>query len=684
MTLASIVHRAVLRVFAHGALLAILISCTGAVPEPSPNIVGAPSIQPTPPANSAESRPAPTPVAPSQTVPSATSGSAATPTSGGPHADAGVILFEADSPHIGIWRYEGVTGEVRELLVGHAIDQQGPAGAYVTAVAAMGVEKWRGPKLVGWDGAAVVDVCRSGPAVDIRPDGACLYLHPEGVFVRRDRDGPEKKLLPADWGATTVAWSPGGARAAFIRATPVAQGELDRRSVWILEPDGSLRRIHDAGQTDLRDLRWSPDGVYVSFRGSIGRHPDSRTVMTIADSLSGRVSQVEVSSGLIDDVAAWSPRGDVAFVSGSRPDSWNGGELLVRHSDGRITSIMGEDGGLVSLGPAWHPIRGHLAWVAGPASSVRRGYVGSRYSHVDCPGGSVEGVRWATDGEQLLLLCRAVAERNGMFELWLLATPGGFPGADPPRRLVSGIHDASRFRSVAWSRAVPPVTSERADARLFSASDPCPPFDRIGVGSPAAAGCLSQATGDFDGDGNADKLMIYADTWTSDRAIPDFWNARIAFGSGDVHIGRLEGIDKRLRPITRIAGDANGDGRDEIFVHLDHGASTEFWAMYLWDGSRLATARAGGEPLRLPVFGSTGHGAGFRCRAGVLELLGANRIGPDPTYNWTRRTLQWTDHRTLAEVAVERGAATGSPSGLPRSLDGFWAADCPSARSSDR
>lgn len=676
---------------APAALLAVLISCTAAVPEPTPSSAGAPSSQPATPANSPDPRPTPTTVAAAQPAPSATRGAAVTPTSGGPHADAGVILFEADSPHIGIWRYDGATGELRHLLLGHAIDQQGPAGAYVTAVAAMGVEKWRGPKLVGWDGMVVDDVCRSEAAVDIRSDGACLYAHPEGVFVRRDRDAPAKKLLPADWGATAVAWSPGGARSAFIRAIPGAASESAHHSVWILEPDGSLRRIHDAGQAAPRDLRWSPDGVYVSFRSSVGRHPDSRTVMTIADSLTGRVSQVEVSSGLIDDVTAWSPRGDLAFVSGSRPDSWNGGELLVRHSDGRITSVMGANGGLVSLDPAWHPIRGHLAWVAGPASSdpagrdapSRRGYVGSVHSPVDCPGGPVEGLRWSTDGEHLLLLCRALAEPDRTFELWLLATPEGRLSVDRPRQLVSGIRDASRSRSVAWSRAVPPIVSERADTGRFSDSDPCPPFDRIGVGSPAAAGCLSHATGDFDGDGAADKLMIYADTWTSDRAIPAFWNVKIAFASGNVHIGRLDGIDSRLRPLTRIAGDANGDGRDEIFIHLDHGASTEFWAMYLWDGSGLVAAREGGEPLRLPVFGSTGHGAGFRCSAGVLEVLGAGRIGPDPTYNWTRRTLEWTDHRTLTEVAVERGTAKLDTSGLPGSLDGFWSADCPSAQSSN-
>jgi hypothetical protein len=693
------------------ALLLIAISCVSSEVPPSPSPVATPAASPSlPPATATPLTPiaSATPVAP----PVREAGSAVT--SGGAVPEAGVIFFNAANN--ALWRYDGATGTVERVFFGHTIDAEGPNGVYVTALSALGPEKTRGPKLIGWDGVVHDDWCRTiHTIVSFRADGACLYLHPDGVFVRTAPTAGATRLLPADWGARDVAWSPGGARGALVRE--IATGDPSRRevSVWVLEPDGSLRRLYDAGRSHPFDLRWSGDGVYVSFLELPEGAPFEIADLVVADTLSLEVKRI-ANVDRLSARAQWLGSA-LAYVTGPGLDTWRGKELVVRWPGGDPISLMGRDGRQVALAPAWDLWRGMLAWIGGPASSEatakteylagrgvgeRRAYIArppitAGMAAVGCAGRSVEGVRWSGDGEQLLLLCRRVNEIGPAFELWLQPIADGQAPKGPPRLLVSGLGSAawidrgrapSLFEITGWSRATrPPIPGQDPDKdpTFFSS---CTPADRVGLATPPAAGCLTRLRADLDGDGRGDLVMVYADEWGPGHVPKEPAKIQVRFGSGRVWSGTLpgrgEGYPLAMVPQVRFAGDANRDGRDELFVMIDRGASTEFLGMLTWDGKQLVAVQEdtsrGPLPLRLPVGGTVTHGAGFVCASGLLVAQGI--ATHPPTYDqwdWVRTTYEWAGPSTVRARSRAQGTFEAGLDQQSRpEFTQYWSTRCPS------
>lgn len=92
----------------------------------------------------------------------------------------------------------------------------------------------------------------------------------------------------------------------------------------------------------------------------------------------------------------------------------------------------------------------------------------------------------------------------------------------------------------------------------------------------------TELSGDFDGDGRMDLLTL-----TLERSTQDLRRAKISFGSGLVHEQVLSEVS--YSPETRLVADVDRDGKDEIFIRLDHGASTEFMdpVVYRFDVERV-------------------------------------------------------------------------------------------------
>jgi len=161
--------------------------------------------------------------------------------------------------------------------------------------------------------------------------------------------------------------------------------------------------------------------------------------------------------------------------------TWENKELVVRSLDGRERVVHApSDEPRVALAPAWDQTHARLAWISGPAapgSGNGDGYVdgqgaGRRVALVDeknpfevrcAESRVVEGVRWSSDGEALLLLCRKPGRDPRPLELWLYRFADG-TSAPLVTGLVGdsvgagfGFYGAqpSLFSIAAWSRAVP-------------------------------------------------------------------------------------------------------------------------------------------------------------------------------------------------------------------------------------
>jgi hypothetical protein len=406
----------------------------------------------------------------------------AAPISYGAVADAGVLyIWGADD---GIYRYDGATGALMRVWGASTLARETAYGPYVLG-------RHGGITLLRWDGATE-PTCPRGSFADVSIRGTCAFIGAGtdgAVYV--DRGIGAQLLLPADWGATTFAWSPDGAELAIVRnerrPDPVPQYEpLWRSTLWHLDRHGALTKIFDSpnAMSFLFGLTWSFDR-----RLSVWESTTTSNSLA-ADGVGTTIHVVNVDTRAAVDLgtmlgkrawAQWSLDGRLAFVSGGGRETWGNKQLIVLERDGTRRVIAGalgrtSGGATAAIAPAWQPVFGspaQLAWIENPAEGIGassdyfRG-VGPAAQRVavlqtpsssvrlTCPGLVTEGVRWSADASAALLLCRAPGVEQHALQLWYAPLVGA------PRPLVTGLGDAgfgyyglqpSLFDIVAWSLA---------------------------------------------------------------------------------------------------------------------------------------------------------------------------------------------------------------------------------------
>jgi hypothetical protein len=179
---------------------------------------------------------------------------------------------------------------------------------------------------------------------------------------------------------------------------------------------------------------------------------------------------------------------------------------------------------------------------------------------------------------------------------------------------------------------------------------------------PTGAICVTVAHGDLDGDGTPDTAVVWGDP-----APPP--------SEGGKHQWHLAAVTSTATYETQfetaffegaIRGiiDVNADGRGQILVHVDHGASTEAWEAFMLVGSSLKqVTTTSGASFILGMYGSVMHGSRFDCvsdQAGVrlLSVMGfGGRTLPsgDVLFDWTVH-----NYRIRAAQAVLVGTSTGT------------------------
>jgi hypothetical protein len=135
--------------------------------------------------------------------------------------------------------------------------------------------------------------------------------------------------------------------------------------------------------------------------------------------------------------------------------------------------------------------------------------------------------------------------------------------------------------------------------------------------------------------------------------------------------------------LTLVAtADVNGDGRAEVFVAFDHGASTATWLLLMWNGQDLVPTSRDGTLASFHVNGTVTHGNGFECRqdpAGrsILTVLAiGNPTTVDRTFTWTEEDLA-LQGKVLTLLASRTGTATQSEINDPGGkFFWFWGGHC--------
>ena len=197
----------------------------------------------------------------------------------------------------------------------------------------------------------------------------------------------------------------------------------------------------------------------------------------------------------------------------------------------------------------------------------------------------------------------------------------------------------------------------RVESRAYGGGEPCPRDD-----GERSVGCSSSVTGDFDGDGAGDTMLVSAQL---DRdGFPRAWTMLVTLATG-TKLSPTEPWwpEQTARPPPQDAPwwvgypevlaalDADGDGSDEALVKLVedvlHGGSIPKVALFAVRDDALVQVERDGEPLAFAVGGVSNYGEGMRCPDadgnGTRELVLVrveNAVSERP--RWIRSIHEWT------------------------------------------
>jgi hypothetical protein len=205
----------------------------------------------------------------------------------------------------------------------------------------------------------------------------------------------------------------------------------------------------------------------------------------------------------------------------------------------------------------------------------------------------------------------------------------------------------------------------------------------------------------LDGDDKLDSLVVFspAPNCRSSSQVGDAYESMIILGSGDQYHQTLSECEEAFACQALAAPDLDGDGRLEIAITLNQGASVTFFALYRFDpGSGLlnrlvlqppgdgaiATFPLEPGPSKFLLGGSVNHIHAFTCamapQAGELTASTAMRSPTNPeryqvheaSLQLTGTSLQLTGTKNYTASAGEEGleavlnaATSGSLCGGP-------------------
>ena len=238
-------------------------------------------------------------------------------------------------------------------------------------------------------------------------------------------DGSSGRTLGGAALAFGPAWSPDGARIAFIGA------QDDRARIFSAAPDGSgLAPLSASPDDDVTAIAWSPDGTRIAFASS-SSGGTTRLGVVNADGTGART----LADSVNEDFAtpSWSPDGTrMTFVRGESSRS----RLSVVNADGtglktlRRIVLDTNEGGL----PRWSPDGSRIAYVHASDSRFRVYTIRPDGSGVRRMGATSCGLDpvWRPDGKRLA--CVGVTQRSGRlrFAVNIVGLEGRIQRSLPP------------------------------------------------------------------------------------------------------------------------------------------------------------------------------------------------------------------------------------------------------------
>jgi hypothetical protein len=229
-----------------------------------------------------------------------------------------------------------------------------------------------------------------------------------------------------------------------------------------------------------------------------------------------------------------------------------------------------------------------------------------------------------------------------------------------------------------------PLTTAGTDATSPSTTSTTVPRTCTPMPRPENAIRVSQAPGDFDGDGTPDTLVVYG-TGTDDAPAPYIVRVELGNGNGSVETAIVDAATDPIQNVKALGGSDvsaragrpdDGSGA-EAFVAVGSGASTFLVGLYQLTACHLVRlASAGGStPAEMPVGGTVTHLSGVRCEstsdgARLVQVSAESTDGV--TYTTSQQPFDVTDGKLVPASPPVAGTLSGNDPDLPR----FSGLDC--------
>lgn len=393
------------------------------------------------------------------------------------------------------------------------------------------------------------------------------------VWTIRIDGGEAAQRTNRSSGASSPAWSPGGASIAFVASDPVAAMD-SHTAPSSIGPVADERVIHD--------ISYRFDG-----RGFLDKYKHIWTV-SLGDGVSKQLTAGDAS----DDTPAWSPDGTrIAFTSNRSDDRrrfWNRSAVhTVAVNDGTIAAVSPEDAQFSS--PAWSPAGDRLAFI---------GHLGT--------GPATNDAVWTVnaDGTDLANLTEASDMSFG---------DSG----------MSDVHAAS-YGEPRWldDRTLLVLASQRGETQVYRVSTAKPKVEQITSGQHRIAGFAPL------GDG----LVVVRGTIAQPFEL-EFWFGDMSNGAisraNDAFLDEVELTDAIQLPVTSADGtdiqtwlippagfDATSSVKHPVILQI-HGGPHSMYGYAMFHEMQLMAAKGYAVLFSNPR-GSAGYGQKFTsCTRGI-------------------------------------------------------------------
>ena len=298
------------------------------------------------------------------------------------------------------------------------------------------------------------------------------------IWLADAAGGTNRQLTNAKKSSQSPAWSPDGAKLAFI------SDRTDKRQIYVISPRGGEAEALTTVEDGVGSFAWSPDGKTIAYTATEAKpasikdrdkkygefqvvEQDHRMTHLFAIDVAAKTTRTLTSGAFTVGSFAWSPDGrSIAFDHRVNPLLANGGSAdisIVTVADASVRALVMQDG--PDSNPVWSPDGSRIAFQTAMADPAYF-YANTRIATVAAGGGTPTVLSAAFDEDPSIVAWNP----GGIFFAASARTYAYLYKVDPETKAVTKVSPADRTvnSSFSFSKDGQTIASLRSDARSMA------------------------------------------------------------------------------------------------------------------------------------------------------------------------------------------------------------------------